>query len=93
MMVDVEPVHESRDTDRAGAGDHNCEFEFGHPRACLTAMQCARLLIMRGYILDVSHAPPSIRGHLRFGGDDDHVTRAPSGLFVPPDYALWGDDS
>lgn len=82
---------ESRDG--KGSGDHDVSFAFGNPRACLTTMAQARLTIMRGYILDVSHAPWSIRGQLRYGGDDDHVQLMPSGIYVPlPHEKYWSED-
>lgn len=43
---------ESESRDGQGAGDHNVVFEFGHPRAGLSLMQQARLLVMRGYVMD-----------------------------------------
>lgn len=48
-MID-ELVGESRDG--TGASDNDATYYWGNPRACLTTRSIAKLLIMRGYIMD-----------------------------------------
>lgn len=49
------PVGETRDADRSGAGDHDIAFTFGSPKGFLTTRALAKLIIMRGYVMDVRH--------------------------------------
>jgi hypothetical protein len=48
--MDTPTISESRDG--TGAGDHDVAFAWGSPRAQLTTMCQARLLVMRGYVMD-----------------------------------------
>ena len=79
----------SESRDGTGAGDHDVGFSWGHPREYLTLMVQARLTVMRGLVLDVRSAPPSIRDQLRFSGDDDWVEPPPSGIWLA---RYWGDE-
>ncbi len=79
-MVETEHTGESRDG--AGSGDHDTPFLWGNWRACLTAMQQARLTIMRGYVRDHVGA---------IEGDSDWCEPTPSGLLVP--ITTWSDDA
>jgi hypothetical protein len=67
-------VSASESRDGQGFGDHDVEYRWGSPRACLTTWQQAHLLVMRGYVRDRSG--PII-------GDSDYVVSTASGLFVP----------
>ncbi len=67
--------------DGPGAGDHDQGYVYGNPKACLTTMQLLRLTILRGYILDASHAPPGTR----YGGDQGYTMPSRSGLLLVDD--------
>jgi hypothetical protein len=71
----------SESRDGQGAGDHDCIFAWGNPRAGLTLRQQVRLTIMRGYIRD---------GRGPIVGDSDYAAPTSSGLWLAK---YWGDDA
>ncbi len=54
-------------------------YVFGNPRAQLTTRVQARLLVMRGYILDAKRGAEGGPAD----GDIDWLTQTPAGIFVP----------
>lgn len=75
--MDTIPEHETRDG--RGAGDHDTAFTWGNPRAQLTTMQAARLLVMRGYVLDTRRGE---RGSAA-DGDLGYTEQTSAGLYIP----------
>jgi hypothetical protein len=65
--------------DGTGAGDHDIPYAFGYPQSCLTLFAQARLLVMRGHIIDYRAGIPGGAAD----GDLEYVAKAESGLFVP----------
>lgn len=70
-------TNETRDGE--GAGDHDAVYAFGHPREYLTLMVQARLLIMRGYVMD---ARAGEKGGAA-DGDIDWLMITPASAIVP----------
>ena len=82
--MDTTTVSESRDG--TGAGDHDIAFAFGAPCSYLKTMEQARLLVMRGYIMDfrAGERGGAADGDLSY--TDETVTSVAAPL---PEEAIW----
>jgi len=82
-VIAVQTVHESRDNDRAGAGDHDREYIFGQPREHLTLMLQSKLTRLRGRLMDVKDPTLPDQASNPAEGDMDWVRMTTGGLLVP----------
>jgi hypothetical protein len=73
-------VTASESRDGNGAGDCDKAYAWGHPQACLTIRQQARLTILRGYCKDTLRG-----GEARncATGDLAYTEQTDAGLFIP----------
>jgi hypothetical protein len=71
------PANETRDG--TGAGDRDIAYAWNCPRSYLKTMDQARLLVLRGYVLDAR------RGEHGNAADGDlaYTNQTDTGLFIP----------